>query len=69
MNKPDINTRLKIFNILVDNEIKSIRIDYILSSDSTFENYSSQDEDQEEDVISVNLWLRWNMESTNTLYS
>jgi len=43
LNKPDINTRLKIFNILVDNEIKSVRIDHILSSDSTFENYSPQD--------------------------
>ena len=43
MNKSDINTRYKIFHILIDNEINSIRIDYLLSSESTFKNFSSQD--------------------------
>ncbi len=43
MNNSSIDTRLKAFKILFNNEIKLIRIDYLLSDDNTFDNFSDQE--------------------------
>ena len=38
-----IKTRIKIFKILFDNEIKSIRIDYLLSDKSLFDGFNDDE--------------------------
>ena len=43
MNDLKLKVLHQIFKILVDNEIKSIRIDYLLSSDLLSKNFSNSD--------------------------